>query len=126
MKLRVVHRYIHLDTAELVSGSVDAEISYRVNAATGALANTRQILKMGLGTRTNVKCIKLYVFSRLFYGVGAWPCMSEKNLNNIRKIYLHSFRLALRQNFDGVRDLLTNAELFAKFGIDTVKTLSLR
>ncbi len=123
VKMRVVHRYVHLGTAAVVTGPIDLEICNRVHAATGALANLRQVFKMGLSMKTNVMCIKLYVFSRLFYGAGAWPCLSEKNLNKIRKVYLQSFRLALRQNFDGVRNLLTNDELLAKFDIDPVENM---
>lgn len=121
VKMRAVHRYIHLVTSAVITGSIDSEISHRVNAAAGALASVRQILKTGLGIKMNVMCIKLYVFPRLFYGAGAWPSLSDKNLNKLRKTYLQAVRLAFKQNWDGDRDLLTNSELFAKFDIDTVE-----
>lgn len=123
VKMRVVHRYVHLGTASLVTGSIDAEICNRVHAAAGALANLRQIFKMGLSMRTNVLCIKLYVFLRLFYGAGAWLGLSEKNQSKIRKIYLQAFRFALRQNFDGEQSLMTNEELLLKYDIDPVENL---
>lgn len=121
VELRIVHRYVHLGTACVAAGAIDMEIHNRAALESRALIEIKPILRLGLGYKTNVQRIKLFVFSRLFYNAQVWPRLSDKNLHTIRKVYMKSFRAAFGQSYDGKNEILSDAALMEQHDIDTVE-----
>jgi hypothetical protein len=118
--LRVVQRYIHLGTSTVITGSIDTEIAFRIKSAAAALSKIRPLLRLGLGFKANLTCIKLYFCSRLFYAAGCWPVLSQRNLNKLRTAYGKAVRAALGQSWDSTKPVLTDVQLRSTFGFNDV------
>ena len=121
--IRVVHRYVHLGTVVNCTGAVDMEIANRVGIAKGALVELRRVFKMELPISTNLLCIRLYVFSKLFYGAAAWPTLSKRNLTKVRTVYLQAHRLAVNHGYDGCKPSMSNEALVAKYEVAPVEVV---
>ena len=118
--LRVGQRYFFLGISTVITGSIDMEIAFRIKAAAAALAKIRPLLRLGLGFKSNLQCIKIYFCSRLFYAAGCWPVLSQRNLNKLRTAYCKAVRDALGQSWDSRKPVLSDIQLRATFGFNDV------
>ncbi len=82
--IAVVHQHKHLGRICTATGAIDTEIRNRAASDMRALEGVKPLLRLGIGRKTNVMCIRLFVFSWLLYNSQTWPHLSDKNMHAVR------------------------------------------
>ena len=96
--LHYVSTYKHLGTIFASSHHLDKEIDIRVALATQAFNElSRPVLcNKHLPVRVRMRMFQSLIGSRLFFGLGAWPTPSNRQLTRLRGILLRFVRRVLR------------------------------
>ena len=92
--MKTVGRYKHLGTVHQAGGNMDEELKYRCDQA---WAVWRQLAKpvmknKHLKTKTRLGLLNSLIFTRLFYGAGAWPILGHRQLKRIETTMMKMIR----------------------------------
>ena len=121
VQLHLVPKYKHLGTIYASNGQIDHELQQRIGQAKSAF---QQLAKPLLCNRQlpldlRVRLYKALVQSKMTYGMGAWPPLTNRQLTTLRAAEQYMMRRLLRWKPDD--PFLSYAELLKRTGLRDVR-----
>ena len=92
--MKTVGRYKHLGTIHQAGGNMDEELKYRGDQAWVVWRQlSKPVLKnKHLKIKTRLGLLNSLVFTRLFYGAGAWPILGHRQLKRVETTMMKMIR----------------------------------
>ena len=111
--LHVTTTYKHLGTVFAASHSFDPELNQRIGMAKATFSQVSRaiVCNRHYPLRLRLQFLQSLIFSRLFFGLGAWTTPSLKQMHRLRVVYQRMLRAVLRS---GPHDQLTNREVLVQ------------
>ena len=112
-KILIEATYKHLGAIFAGSHSLEPELRQRIGSSQAAFSKTsRAILRnKHYPEALRIQFLPSLIFSRLFYGLGAWPSPSPKQLTHLRATYFRMIKTVLRIAPD---DAISHHELLSR------------
>eukprot|EP00435_Cladocopium_sp_Y103_P042722 s918_g11.t2 len=113
--LHFVPAYKHLGTFLAADGGFDVEMKHRIGQATSAFAMLAKPVLCNKHLRVSVR-IRLFhslVGTRLFFGLGAWPTPSARQLARLNAVWVKFLRRILSVAYQGGNVRTTDAQVLA-------------
>eukprot|EP00435_Cladocopium_sp_Y103_P055564 s1033_g18.t1 len=113
--LHIVPAYKHLGTFFATDGGFDAELKHRIGQAMSAFSVlSRQVLcNKHLHVRVRLRLFHALVGTRLFFGLGAWPTPTVRQIATINSALVRCLRRILGVAYQGGEIRTTDAQVFA-------------
>ena len=120
--LRFKNSYKHLGYTHAASQSLEVELRQRIGQATSAMAMLgRPILtNRHYPTKLRIRLFRVFVETRLFYGLGTWRTPTLKQMKQLRTVYVALLKKVLRL---GPQAHLTHGRIFQLAGTLDVRHL---
>lgn len=109
-------QYKHLGTTLSAGGSLGQEIHRRIGQAWSAFRSmSRQIFtNSAMQESTRLFLLEALIFTKLYYGCGAWPLLRAQDMRRLRTCQGTLLRRTLRQNkFEG-NQVLTDVDILVR------------
>ena len=121
--LHCPHAYKHLGSLYSSAQTIDLEIRHRLGLAKGAFAAISRPLLTNrrLPCYLRVRLFNCLIISKLFYGLGAWPTPTTKQLKNLTTFYMTCITRVLRVPKDEIPST-SHADLLSRIGLPDVRT----
>ena len=124
-RLRVEGKYRHLGSIQASAGSLNFEIKHRIGLTWGGFRELRQVFvrkKYNLGTR--LRLAEALLWSKLFFGAGAWGPLKEKQIQQLEKCFFGILRAITGQKpyKDQKVRPWSNEKILAYFCIEDIPT----
>ena len=96
--LHFTNSYKHLGYTYAASQSLEVELRQRIGQATSAMAMLgRPILtNRHYPTKLRIRLFRVFVETRLFYGLGTWRTPTLKQMKQLRTVYVALLKKVLR------------------------------
>ena len=124
--LRLEGRYKHLGTYQQCGGGLSQEIAYRIATTWSSFKQIRRILtRHSLDLKVRLRLAHSLLFSKLFYGSGAWGQLTGKQLRKLHCCYLGVLR-AITGKTQSKRQIhkgWTDDKILAEYEAPCIRTL---
>ena len=123
MMMKAVSTYKHLGTKHQAGGKMDEEVKFRCEQAWAAWRPLSKhiFLNRHLKVGTKIELLQSLIFTRLYYGAGAWPVLTKRQMKKLEVTMMKMIRGVMGCTYKGQKEHWSDKQVLIRAGLPGVR-----